>query len=177
MEITQGKRYGQIARAFHWLTAVFVIATFAVGLAMLKVGGSELQNQLFDLHRSLGTTVLVLVVLRLAWRLTHPAPPLGPEISSIQRFAAEVTHWLLYGLILVQPILGWLGSNAFGAPIHIYGLFDLPVLVPKDDVLAKILFGAHQFVAYAILGFVSLHVLAALYHAMRRDGVMSRMWW
>jgi cytochrome b561 len=177
MQIRQGKRYGQIARIFHWLTAVFVIAAFTAGVTMLKIGSGQLQNQLFDLHRSLGFSVLVLVVLRLVWRLTHLAPPLGPEIGSLQRFAAEVMHWLLYGLILVQPILGWLGSNAFGAPIHVYGLFDLPIVMPKDEVLAKILFGAHQFVGYAIFAFVTLHVLAAGYHMARRDGVMSRMWW
>jgi cytochrome b561 len=177
MEITQAPRYGQIARIFHWLTAVFVITAFAVRVAMHKVEPGGTQNQLFDLHRSLGTTVLALVVLRLLWRLTHPAPPLPASIYGIQRFAAETTHWLLYGLILVQPILGWLGSNAFGAPVHIYGLFDLPVLVPKDDALAKILFGAHQLVAYAILAVVTLHVLAAVYHTIRGDGILRRMWW
>ncbi len=177
MEIAEPRRYDQIARVFHWLTAVFVVLALVAGITMVRLGSGPTQDRLFDLHRSFGATVLALVVLRLIWRLTHPAPPLPSSIGRAQRFAAEVTHWLLYGLILVQPILGWLGADGFGDQISVYGLFDLPVLIGKDEALAKILFGAHQLVAYAIFAVVALHVLAACYHMARRDGVMSRMWW
>jgi cytochrome b561 len=74
-------------------------------------------------------------------------------------------------------MLGWLGSNAFGAASHIYGLFDLPVLIPKDAALATILFGAHRFVGFAILGLVAAHILAAAWHVARGDDIMRRMWW
>jgi len=176
MEIADGRRYDQIARLFHWLTAALMLLVIASGLTMVRLGPGADQNQLFDLHRAIGTTILATMVLRLIWRLTHPALPLPATISAPQRFAAEVVHWLLYGLILVQPLLGWLGSNAFGAPIHVFGLFDLPVLMAKDEALAKILFGAHAFTGYAIIAVVSLHIAAALYHLARGDGVMARMW-
>ena len=118
--------YSLPARVAHWLTAVFVIVAFFVGLTMLRVGQGELQNQLFDLHRSLGATVLALAALRLLWRLGHPAPPLPPDTPGWIKLSAWLSHRLLYAFILILPIIGWLGSSAFGAPVHIYGLFDLP---------------------------------------------------
>ncbi len=111
--------YSLPARVAHWLTAVFVIVAFFVGLTMLRVGQGELQNQLFDLHRSLGATVFALAALRLLWRLWHPPPPLPPETPGWIKLSAWLSHRLLYAFILILPIIGWLGSSAFGAPVHI----------------------------------------------------------
>ena len=132
--------YSLPARVAHWLTAVLVIVAFFIGLTMLRVGQGELQNQLFDLHRSLGATIFALAALRLLWRLWHPPPPLPPETPNWIRLSAWLSHRLLYAFILILPIIGWLGSSAFGAPVHIYGLFDLPPLVAPDRPLAKTLF-------------------------------------
>ena len=121
--------YSPRARIAHWLTAVFVITVFFVGLTMMRVGQGALQDQLFDWHRSFGATVFALAVLRLLWRLWHPAPPLQADTPGWMRIGAHLSHGLLYLLICVLPLLGWLGSSAFGAPVHIYWLFDLPPLV------------------------------------------------
>jgi cytochrome b561 len=167
--------YSLPARLAHWLTAAFVVLAFFVGLTMLRVGQGSLQDQLFDWHRSFGATIFALAALRLLWRLRHPAPPL-PEMPGWMRAAAWLSHRLLYAFMLALPLLGWLGSSAFGAPVHIYGLFDLPPLVKPDRPLADVVLAIHRYGAFALAALVVLHVGAALYHLLvRRDGVFRRM--
>ena len=168
--------YSLPARVAHWLTAVLVIVAFFIGLTMLRVGQGELQNQLFDLHRSLGATIFALAALRLLWRLGHPPPPLPPETPGWIKVSAWLSHRLLYAFLLILPIIGWLGSSAFGAPVHFYGLFDLPAAdrpgqIPgpyplRDSHLGRLRAG----------GLVVLHIGAAFYHLLvRRDSVFRRM--
>jgi cytochrome b561 len=168
--------YSLTARAAHWITAILVIVAFFIGLTMLQVDRGPLQDQLFDWHRSLGATVLLITALRLLWRLGHPAPPLPPDTPAWIRVAAWLSHRLLYAFLLILPIIGWLGSSAFGAPVHFYGLFDLPALIGPDKALAHILFAIHIWGAFALAALVVLHIGAALYHLLvRRDSVFRRM--
>eukprot|EP01037_Dinobryon_pediforme_P027071 gene27071-29833_t len=91
-------RYGLVAQGFHWLTVLLLISAIPSGLRMVRIGPGPDQNFLFDVHRSVGFTILVVMTLRLLWRLTHPAPPMPAHMPRIQVFAAETVHWLLYGL-------------------------------------------------------------------------------
>lgn len=167
--------YSLPARQAHWLTAVFIILAFFVGLTMMRIGQGALQDQLFDWHRSFGATVFALAAFRLVWRLWHPAPPLT-DMPAWIRAGAWLSHRLLYVFMLVMPILGWLGSSAFGAPVHIYWLFDLPPLVKPDRPLANVVLAIHVYGAFTLAGLVVLHIGAALYHLLvRRDGVFRRM--
>jgi cytochrome b561 len=177
MEIAETRRYDQIARLFHWVMAALILFALISGLSMVRLDHGPDQDRLFDMHRSFGATILALVLLRLVWRLTHPAPPLPATIRTAERFAADVTHWLLYGLMLAQPLIGWLGGSAFDDTMPIYGLFNLPHIIAKDEPVAEILMAAHRFVGYVIIAVLALHIAAAAYHAARVDGIMSRMWW
>ena len=164
------------ARWAHWLTAAFVVIAFFVGLTMMRVGQGALQDQLFDWHRSFGATVLALAALRLLWRLWHPAPPLPADTPGGIRIAACWSHGLLYVFMFGLPLLGWLGSSAFGAPVHIYWLFDLPPLVAPNRPLADVILNIHVYGAFTLAALVCLHVGAAFYHLLiRRDGVFRRM--
>jgi cytochrome b561 len=168
--------YSLTARAAHWITAALVIIAFFIGLTMLQVDRGPLQNQLFDWHRSLGATILLITALRLLWRLGHPAPPLPPDTPGWIEVSAWLSHRLLYAFLLILPIIGWLGSSAFGAPVHFYGLFDLPALIGPDKSLAHILFAIHIWGAFTLAALVVLHIGAALYHLLvRRDSVFRRM--
>src|SRR5215470_7476221 len=168
--------YSPPARWAHWIAAVLILITFIIGLTMLRIPQGAWQDSLFDWHRSVGATVLALAVLRLLWRLWHPAPELPSGMPIWMKASARANHWLLYLFMLVLPIIGWLGSSAFGAPVHIYWLFDLPPLVAPNRPLADVVLAIHSYGAFALAALVVLHVGAALYHLLvRRDGVFRRM--
>src|SRR5215470_1326213 len=171
-----GDTYSIPARLLHWLAATAIVIAFFIGLAMLRIASGPTQDSLFFWHESLGTTVLALTALRLAWRAISPAPPLPATVPGWIRAAAPWSHRLLYALMLLQPIIGWLGSSAFGAVVNVFGLFDLPVLLHQDKGLAGVLFLIHKFGAFTLAGLVTLHVGGALFHlVVRRDGVFRRM--
>lgn len=177
MQPNEGPAYRRPARILHWLVAVLVILNIPGGILMTRLDGGALQDFVFNNHRSIGFVVLVLALVRLAYRLTHAPRPLPESMPALQRFAAEAVHWALYGFMILTPIVGWLATNAYGAPISIFGLFELPVLVAKDEALSKILFGAHAALGVAFAAAVLAHVGAALFHTfVQKDGIIDRMW-
>jgi cytochrome b561 len=169
-------RYSGVAIALHWLVAGAIVATFPLGLYMADLPLSPRKLQLVSYHKWIGVTVLALMCLRLAWRLTHRPPPLPPAVPAWQRRAAMIAHWALYVLLLAIPLSGWLYSSAAGVPTVYLGLWQLPDLVGKDRGLADALKLAHKSLNFALLGLVVVHVAAALkHHFVDRDGLIARM--
>lgn len=176
MRSTRSAGYSAAAKLFHWITALAVLTTIPVALAMVRVGQGPLQNQLYDLHRSLGVLVLVLMAARLLWRIYRPAPPLVPGLPDWQVAAASISHWTLYAVLLAMPVLGWAGTSAFGAPIMVFDLFEWPAMLDKDEQLANVLLGLHRWLGFALVGLLGLHVAAALHHHfIRGDETLRRM--
>lgn len=168
--------YSPIAKAFHWLSAAAVLCTIPLGIAMLRVEG-PVQSRLFDLHRSFGALVLALTALRLAWRATHPPPPLPESLPAWQHQASSLVHKALYVLLFATPLAGWAATSAFPAPISVFGLFILPPILSPDRALSEKLFVVHMTLAGALCLLLAAHIGAALYHRfVRRDGVLTRMW-
>jgi cytochrome b561 len=168
--------YSLTARTLHWITAVLVLTAIPIGIVMANMSAGPLQDSLFDLHRSIGTVIIPVIIVRLAYRLTHPPLPLPDDIPPIQQFAAYATHWGLYALLIVQPFIGWVATSAYGAPIMVFGLFELPPIWPKDQPFSEPLFVAHQLTGVAIACLAAGHVGAALYHHfVRNDRVLMRM--
>ena len=169
--------YSLTARVLHWLTATLVLTMIPAGIVMVNIGSGALQDFLFNLHRSLGVTLIPVVLLRLVYRLINPPPPLPGDIPLVQQFAAGCVHWALYALLIVQPILGWFGTSAFPAPIIVFGLFELPPTWPSDRALSDQIFVVHRAIGYLIALLIVVHVGAALYHHLVRcDDVLLRMW-
>jgi cytochrome b561 len=168
--------YSLTARTLHWITATLVLINLPLGLLIANRWGGPLQDQLYDLHRSIGALVIPVILIRFLYRLTHPPVPLPDDVPPLQQLAAHVTHWMLYGLLIVQPLLGWIGTSAYPATITVFGLFELPSIWPEDRAFSdKVLF-IHALVALAIATLVAMHIGAALYHHfVRRDGVLARM--
>lgn len=173
---TDGPAYTVTARTLHWLTAVLVLTMVPVGIVIANEWGGAAQQWLYNLHKSIGALLVPIVIVRIIYRLTHPPAPLPQDIPAIQRFAAEANHWVLYGLILVQPIIGWIATSAFPAPVPFFGLFELPSVWPADRALSDRLFAAHRFIGLAIGFFAAVHIAGALFHHfVRKDRVLMRM--
>ena len=169
-------RYGAVAIAFHWLVAAALFVTFPLGLYMADLPLSPRKLTLVSYHKWIGVTVLALMSLRLAWRLTHRPPPLPPAMPAWQRRAATLAHWMLYALLLAIPLSGWLYSSAVGVPTVYLGLWQLPDLVGKDKALAEALKLAHKSLNFTLLALVVVHVAAAIkHHFVDRDGLLARM--
>jgi cytochrome b561 len=168
--------YSVTARILHWLTAGLVLTMLPLGLVIAREWGGPFQDQLYDLHRSIGALLIVIIMVRFAYRLAHPPLPLPDDIPPIQRFAAHATHWALYALLILQPFLGWIGTSAYRAPIIVFGLFELPPIWPEDRAFSDQVLFVHGVVGLTIACLLAAHIGAALYHHfVRRDDILLRM--
>lgn len=170
-------RYGKVAMALHWTIAALALAQIALGWWMLGLPKvpEGLRAGWFNLHKSLGLTIGLVMLARLAWRMTHRAPPLPQGTPRWELRAARASHFLLYGALIAQPLAGYLGSSFTTYPIRYFGL-----ALPRwgwDAPAFKVLFATvHLGLACLITVLVALHIAAALRHVARRDGMFARMW-
>ncbi|HEU0276605.1 MAG TPA: cytochrome b [Rhodanobacteraceae bacterium] len=173
---TQG-RYTRTAIGLHWLILGLLIVQYIVGWTMPHIGRNTPVTTLIGLHFSIGVLILGVIVVRLAWRITHgePAPEAGVPRWQVQ--TARVIHWLLYLLLIVVPLLGWLNASYRGMPITLFGLARVPPLIATHAGGWSWTGDVHILVAqYLILPLAGLHIAAALYHHfIRRDHVLQRM--
>lgn len=171
-------RYSPPAVLLHWLIAVLIFVTFPLGVYMHDLPLSPDKLQLYSYHKWIGITILMLVSLRVVWRLTHPPPPLPDSVAQWQRSASRIVHGVLYVLILAIPLSGWLMSSAKGFQTVWFGVLPLPDLVGKDKVLGEQLAELHEVLNFTLLGVVILHVAAALkHHFVERVPFLQRMGW
>jgi cytochrome b561 len=168
--------YDRILKAVHWSTLLLIAAAYITIWGSYAVATKEQEAFLTQLHRSLGVTVFVLTVFRLGWRWYARIPSLPADLPAIQKTAARVAEYVLYALLLLQPILGILYINARGRRVDFFFLGELPPIGGPDKVLAKQAIAAHDIVAYVLLTFIALHAAAALFHQfVRRDDVLNAM--
>lgn len=174
--MTPAARYTGTAITLHWLAALLIFTTFPLGVYMHGLVLSPFKLKLISYHKWLGVTIFLLTVVRLAWRATHTPPPLPETIPLWQQRAAQGLHHLLYMLLLVIPLSGWLMSSAKGVPVVYLGLVQLPDLVDKDKALGDLLAEVHQALNFGLLLLVGLHIAAALkHHLIERDATLRRM--
>lgn len=172
--------YSAAARYFHWLTAAAVFVMVPLGFAMTYRGNTldiwdGLTDAMFSTHKLIGFLLLWLVAGRLAYRLLHGAPPDEPSLSWLQRAASHLVHWLLYGLLLIVPLLGWIGVSLYPS-LTLFMNFNLPALVAPNQEQAKAVLGVHGTLAIVTALLIGGHIAAALYHhVIRKDGVLRRM--
>jgi len=173
---TRTDHYPATSKLLHWLVAICVLTTAPVAIAMGRVAAGPLQNTLYNLHKSLGVLILVLMILRLINRLVVGAPIADPKIEPWQKTVSSIVHGLLYVLLLAMPIVGYIANSAYGASTPFFGLFNLPPIVGKNEALSNQLFTLHRYVGWFLILLVFTHIGAALYHTfIRRDDVINRM--
>lgn len=169
-------RYTRTAMSLHWLIAIAIFGTFALGTYMSDLRVSPTMLKLYSWHKWAGVTIFVLVIVRLVWRIGHPPPPLPAHMPALERLAAHAGHLALYGLMFVIPISGWLMSSAKGFQTVWFGVLPLPDLVAKDAALGDLLQQVHLVLNYSLLALVVVHAAAALkHHFFDRDDVLLRM--
>jgi len=177
-------RYTSVAIALHWTIGFGIVAMLAMGLVMTHVKLAPFtQFKLYQLHKSVGITILLATALRLLWRFAHRPPALPDDMSRWEKGAAEGTHVLLYGLMIGMPLVGWalVSASPLNIPTVLYGVIPWPhipifaqwhIKAQAAPVLARI----HAYGGYALIGFLLLHAGAALrHHLVLRDDVLRRM--
>lgn len=148
----------------------------AIGVYVDDLPVSMERLQWLSRHKSLGFTILVLVLLRLAWRLFHPVPPLPASVPRVTRRVALMTHRVMYGLLIAAPIAGWMHASASGLGVNVFGWFVLPDIVARSTQLSDWFHQLHSVLVTMLAVVIVLHIAAALRHALiLRDGVMARM--
>ncbi|MCB1783888.1 MAG: YceI family protein [Alphaproteobacteria bacterium] len=177
MEILNNKdHYGLVARSFHWIMALLVISLLAMGYFMSGMEPSPTKIQIVLLHKSFGTVVLGLVVLRVLWRLYSPAPKSLATHKPWEKGLAHAAHAFLYLALFAMPFSGWIMSSAGDFPYSFFGLFDMPHIVAKNRDLLHTSMFIHGAVAMGLLGVVALHLAgAAKHHVIDRDITLERM--
>jgi cytochrome b561 len=179
-------RYDAVAMTLHWLTALFILGLIGTGLVMGNTvqRATVLQYQLFQLHKSLGLTVLMLSLIRVGWRLSRRPPPLPATMADWEKRLSGIVDWLFYLLLLGLPLLGWAAVSAspLNIPTVLYGIVpwpDMPIVgtLTNRRAVAHVLGDVHSDGAWIMIGLIALHVSAALrHHFILRDRVFFRMW-
>lgn len=177
MQTASHTKYTPLAMLLHWLVAALIIGTFLLGLSMVAIPGiTPTKLKYFSWHKWAGVTVLVLVALRLLWRLFHTPPAYPSAVTPANRVAAHAAHALLYVLMVVVPASGYLYSSAAGVPVVFFGVFPLPTFIDPNPELKALLKQVHYLSNMAMASLVVLHAGAALFHHfVKRDGVLARM--
>lgn len=178
------QRYTGVAIALHWLIGLAILLMLVIGLRMTHGAISPADKfKLFQLHKSVGLTILALVALRLLWRLTHRPPPLPATMPRWEKGAAEGTHAVLYLFMIGLPLAGWalVSVSRLSLPTLWFGLFRVPDLggltaIASKSLLEPIFRAVHAYGAYALMAFVALHAAAGLRHYLVvHDDVLQRM--
>jgi len=170
-----GPQYGRLSRLLHWGFAFFFVISAGLGIWGANIENGPLLIVLLSLHKSLGVGLVILWLLRLAWRIKQGWP--DPIIDNrFDRLAAKTGHWLLLVLIPMAVLSGWAYSNAAAFPVSFFGLFELPDLLPADKLQAERLQQLHHLIVFLLLSLVALHILVAIYHhRYLRDDTLRRM--
>jgi cytochrome b561 len=179
MPDTQVEIYTPTARRFHWWTVALILVQVPLGLYMAYRGNvqgifDDLTNNLYSSHKLIGMIIFLVVLARLAYRLTHGAPADEPTLEAWHKGASHFNHWGLYLLLLATPIAGYIGISQYPA-LNIFGI-PLPGIVAENQEAASRTFLNHFYLALVLVAFVAIHVAAALYHyVIRKDNVVTRM--
>ena len=167
--------YSAFSRWMHWLTLALFVGLFLIAWTIDDLPDA-LQSPALQLHKSFGITVLGLTVVRLVWRAVAGVPSMPGDLPAWQKLAARTTQYALYGLLLAQPLVGWLWSSAGTKPINFYFLVRLPWLIGPNSDLRRTLGNLHGTIGWALLVLIAAHAAAALYHHfVRRDRVLLSM--
>ncbi|OOZ41946.1 hypothetical protein BOW53_01900 [Solemya pervernicosa gill symbiont] len=172
--------YGAISKLLHWIMALAIIALIGVGLYMTGLDRDDTTRQMiYGQHKAVGVVILLLLIARIIWLKISPAPPLPVNFSRGESALINALQGLLYLLLILLPVSGYLMSTAAGYPINLFDLYELPQLIGKNKEIANAAKQAHHIMGTAIMVLVTLHILGALKHRITAKGsardILKRM--
>jgi cytochrome b561 len=171
------QRYTNVAIILHWLIAlgVFVLVGIAWYMVDIPKGAPE-RAFWFNLHKSVGTTIGVLVLIRLWWRLTHRPPALPTSMPAWEITASKTSHALLYTCVILMPVTGFVASQFTKYGVKYFGLFSIGPLFTENKEVRDAIQEVHEIISFVLVALVVVHILAALKHLLLdKDGVFQRM--
>jgi cytochrome b561 len=172
-----GGRYSKTAVFLHWLLVIALLAQVGFGWFLEDVPRGTPERTIYvNLHKSTGLLIGLVILLRLYWRLTHPAPALPASMPAWERAFAKLSHALLYTCMLVMPLSGYVASNFSQYGVNFFNSVKLAPWGPEDATVYAVFNQTHMVTSWLFVALIALHVLAALRHLAARDGVFGRMW-
>jgi cytochrome b561 len=176
MDRPSERRYTATAQTLHWLIALLIVLQFGLAkmAAHLPLGMRKLS--LLAEHKSVGMMLLVIAVVRLAWKFTHAPPPLPAQMPRVEQWLAKASHFSFYVILFAMPLSGWLMSSAKNYSVSWFGVFTWPNLIEPNEAAFNRLKAMHHLLANLLIAIASLHIFAALkHHFWNRDDVLIRM--
>lgn len=169
-------RWGAVSQGFHWVIVVLLVVMAYLGLTMTDLPNSAHKANVYALHKSIGLTILVLVALRLAWRLYAGRPTEVVGMPAWQHRIASLTHAALYVLLFAIPLSGWVINSTSGFPLRWFGLVRVPAIAPRDVALNHLSKTTHEVLFWILVATAAAHAAAAIYHhVVQRDATLARM--
>lgn len=170
------KRYGSVFKLLHWFIALLIISQIFLGFFLHHLESKALIRCGFFIHKSLGITLLFFAIILILWRLMNHKPAWPNTMALWERFAAHLVHILLYLVILIMPLSGWIISAASSHPPSFWGLFRLPLPFFVSNNLASFFHDLHITCAWLLSTLIIIHTLAVLKHVfINRDDVLQKI--
>ncbi|MFS8063733.1 MAG: cytochrome b [Luteimonas sp.] len=171
-----GDRWGHVSQLFHWLIVVLIVVMAWLGLTMTDLPNNPYKIRLYALHKSIGLSLLALVILRLMWRACTGAPRPLPGIVAWQERVASLTHFAMYVLLFAIPLSGWIFNSAAGFPMQWFGVVNLPALTGRSTALRELSGTWHELLFWALIVLALVHAAAAIHHHLfQHDATLARM--
>lgn len=168
--------YGLVAKSFHWILFMMLAFSIVAGNLMASMPNTPEKFQATGLHKSFGLVILLLVLLRLIWRLVNTRPDDSKDTTPVQNLMAHAMHGFLYLIMFAQPLSGILMSQAFGYPVKFFGGVAFPTLIEKNKEIAEFFLSAHGTIWIVLVVVVFVHAGAAIYHHLvLKDNILKRM--
>lgn len=176
-------QYGSVAKWFHWITVGLIAIALPTGFVIKFITGDSdgaYKMGFYAIHESAGLTILITAIARILWKMKHPPPPHPADLPAIMRIASTATHHGLYALLILQPLMGFFATNAWGFPMRgqtaYLGFIHLPKFMETSEGLANVLSWGHTIGGYLFVVLLAAHIGAAIFHhAIRRDGTLMRV--
>ncbi len=170
------RSWGAPAKLLHWTVAALVFVQIALGWSAASWRLSPVKLDLFVWHKSTGLVILALMMVRVAWRWANPVPALPADTTPWERRGAQASHFLLYVLLFLMPVTGWIVNSAANIPFRMFWLIPVPAIVEPDKAMADAAARAHFVLFVALSLLLTVHVAAALrHHFLKRNDVLVRM--